>query len=176
MTTIYTLQWKSINFWSGRKFAFWFNNIIVGQLTFNSLWNYSAIYAYQDTFLKFSEAGLWKQKIVIQQEGKVIALIEKEFFGDYILQVRSGERFKLVSNIFGRNMKWIDEKGLSVVKYTQASFTSMGKGTISFDNTLPEEFQTILASSGLFTQKLLAKRASVVILVFLVIELSRLMN
>lgn len=163
-----TIQWKNLDFWKTRRFAFWLNNKVVGELNFTSFWNHSAIYSYQNTSLKFSETGLWKQKIAVQQNNTVIALIEKEFFGDYILQMRSGHRFKLVSNIFGKNVRWINQKGEVVMKYYQApTISSMGKGSIHFDTSLNDLAQNILTSSGIFTRLLLAKRTFYVIVFML---------
>jgi hypothetical protein len=162
-----TLSWRHTD-WNARNFIFSIGQEIIGQLTFNSSWNFNAVYTDNETNLKFSQKGFWDRDVLITNDGKQIGEIKNDFFfGRQTLKLQAGETFILSSNFWGRNVNWKNEKGETIVKYQQATMSSMGKGSISLNDSLTIEMEKLLVSSGLFARQLLHKRIVLIVVIMI---------
>ncbi len=155
-----TLNWKHTD-WNSRNFIFSIGNEIIGKLTFYSSWNYNAVYIDKETKLKFSQKSFWDRNVVITKDGKKIGEIDFRLFGNQTLMLATGERFMLSTNVWGRNVNWKNQKGETIIKYQQATMSSMGKGVVKLVDSLTNETEKLLISSGLFVRQLILKRVSV---------------
>jgi hypothetical protein len=162
-----TLNWRHTD-WNARNFIFSIGQEIIGQLTFNSSWNFNAVYTDKETKLKFSQKSFWDRDVLITKDGKLIGEIKNDFFlGTQTLKLPTGETFILSSNVWGRNVNWKNEKGETIVKYQQATMSSMGKGLISLNDSLTIETEKLLVSSGLFARQLLHKRVVLIVVIMI---------
>ncbi|MGE0772874.1 MAG: hypothetical protein AB7K37_14255 [Cyclobacteriaceae bacterium] len=157
-----TLNWKHTD-WSARNFIFSIGQEIVGQLTFYSAWNYNAVYTDKETKLTFVQKSAWNRNVVIKREGETIGEIDFQFFGNQTLKLASGACFTLSTNAWGRNVQWKASDGQTVVKYQQATLSSMGKGVISLADSLALDTEKLLICSGLFVRQLIHKRVALTV-------------
>ena len=158
-----TLNWRHTD-WNARNFVFSIGQEIVGQLTFNNSWNFNAVYTDKETNLKFSQKSFWDNDVVITRDGKFVGEIKHDFFfGRQTLKLATGVTFKLSSNFWGRNVYWQNETGEAIIKYQQATMSSMGKGLISLSNSLTIETEELLISSGLFARQMMQKRIALTV-------------
>jgi hypothetical protein len=157
-----TLNWRHTD-WSARQFVFSLGQEIIGQLTFHSSWNFNAVYTDNVTRLNFSQDGFWSGKILITRDEKVIGEIDSGILSKQTLKLVTGDKYDLTSNFWGRNVKWKNEKGETIVNYKQASMSSMGKGTINLVDSLTIELEKILVGSGLFVRMLIVKRIALTV-------------
>lgn len=166
-----SINWKSTD-WSGRKFIFSIGKEIIGKLNFYSSWNLNAVYTDKDTKLKFSQKGFWNRNVLITKEGKVVGEVKFRFFGNQTLKLATGERFTLSTNAWGGDVHWKTQDGQTIIKYKQATMSSMGKGVISLAESLTNDTEKLLVSSGLFTRQLIHKRVAFVIAIAIPIVLA----
>jgi hypothetical protein len=168
-----TLNWRHTG-WNARNFLFTIGQEIIGQLTFNSFWNFHAVYTDNDTNLKFSQKGFWDRGVLITKDGRTLGEIDFGLFGTQTLKLATGERYTLSTSFWEQEIFWKNEKGDTIVKYQQATMSSLGKGLISLNDTLTMETEKLLISGGLFIRKVMQKRrALVVIMVILFASASR---
>ena len=161
-----TLHWRHTD-WFAKNFIFTIGQEIIGQLTFNSSWNFNAVYNDNETKLTFAQKSVWTKDVRITKDGKAIGEIEFKLFGIQTLKLVSGERFTLSSNFWGRDVHWKNDTGEPIVKYQQATMSSMGKGLISLKDSLTTETQKVLISSGLFIRQLMHKRIALFIVIMI---------
>lgn len=162
-----TLNWRHTD-WNARNFIFSIGQEIIGQLTFNSSWNFNAVYTDKETKLKFSQKSFWDRDVIITKDGKSIGEIKNDFFfGKQTLKLPTGDTFILSSNVWGRDVNWKTEKGETIVKYQQATMSSMGKGLISLNDSLTAETEKLLVTSGLFARQLLHKRIVLIVVIMI---------
>lgn len=161
-----TLNWRHTD-WSARNFIFSIGQEIIGQLTFNSSWNFNAVYTDKETKLKFAQKSFWDRDVLITTDGKAIGEIDFRLFGTQTLKLETGERFTLSSNFWGQEVNWKNEKGETIIKYQQATMSSMGKGLISLKDSLTFETEKLLISSGLFARQAMHKRIVLMIVIMI---------
>ena len=160
------LNWRHTD-WNARNFVFLLGQEIIGQLSFNSTWNFNAVYTDKETRLKFTQKGFWDRRVSITRDGKEIGEIERVFFDKQTLTLITGEKYELVSNIWGRDLSWKNSAGETIIKYQQATMSSMGKGTITLTDSLTIEAGKMLVTSGLFIRQLILKRRTLIVMIFI---------
>ena len=161
-----TLNWRHTD-WNARNFIFLIGEEIIGQLTFNSSWNFNAVYTDKETRLKFSQKNFWDKDVLITKDGKSIGEINFRLFVIQTLILGTGERFILSTSFWEQEVYWKTEKGDTVIKYKQATMSSMGKGLISLNDPLTIETEKLLVSSGLFARQARHKRI-VLFMIFMI--------
>ena len=168
-----TLHWKHTD-WFGKNFIFTIGQEIIGQLTFNNSWNVNAVYTDSDTKLTFTQKGFWDRDVLITHNGKTVGEIHNALFGRQILKLATGEKFTLSTSFWEQEVYWKNDNDETLVKYQQATMSSMGKGLITLNDTLTLEIQKLLMSSGLFARRLMHKRVALVVVIMIpVIAASR---
>jgi hypothetical protein len=155
-----TLQWRHTD-WTARKFVFQVGPDTIGQLSFNNYWNLNAIYVDSETSIKFSQKSFFDDAVVVTQNEKVIGTLSCGFMRQS-LRLTNGERYDLVSNFLGRDVKWKNQRGEELIKYHQATLSTMGRGTIHTSSTLSRETEILMISGGLFIKQLMLKRMLIV--------------
>jgi hypothetical protein len=131
-----TLNWRHTD-WNARNFIFSIGQEIIGQLTFSSYWNFNAAYTDKDTNLKFSQKSFWDRDAIISKDGKTVGEINFGLFATQTLKLENGE---------------------TIIKYQQATMSSMGKGLISLNDSLTIDKEKLLISGGLFARQVRHKR------------------
>ena len=159
-----TLNWRHTD-WNVRNFIFSIGQEIIGQLTFNSYWNFNAVYTDNDTNLKFSQKSFWDMDAIISKDGETVGEINFGLFATQTLKLVTGERFTLSTSFWEQEAYWKTENGETIVKYQQATMSSMGKGLISLNDSLTIDKEKLLISGGLFARQVRHKR----IVLFIVI-------
>jgi hypothetical protein len=161
-----TLNWRHTD-WNARNFIFSIGQEIIGQLTFYNSWSVSAVYTDKETNLKFAQKSFWDRDVLITKDGKVVGEIDFDLFGTQTLKLPTGERFTLSTNFWEQEAYWKNEQGKTIIKYQQATMSSMGKGLISLNDSQTIEMERLLISSGLFARQLRRKRITLMIIVMI---------
>jgi hypothetical protein len=161
-----TLNWKHTD-WSGKNFIFSIGQEIIGQLTFYSSWNFNAVYTDKETNIKFAQKGFWDRDVLITKDGRTIGEIHNGLFGQQTIKLTSGDKFILSTSFWEHEAYWKTENGETIVKYQQATMSSMGKGLISLNDSLTVETEKLLISSGLFARQIRHKRAALIIVILI---------
>ncbi len=161
-----TLNWRHTD-WNARNFIFSIGQEIIGQLTFNSYWNFNAVYTDKETKLKFAQKGFWDEDAIITKDSELVGEINFGLFGTQTLKLVTGERFTLSTSFWEQEVYWKDEKGETIIKYQQATMSSMGKGLISLKDPLTIDTQKLLISTGLFARQVRRKRIALVIVIMI---------
>ena len=163
-----TLNWRRTD-WTARNFIFSIGQEIIGQLTFDSTWNFNAMYTDKEMKLKFAQKNFLDRNVLITKDGKTIGEIHSRLFGEQTLKLATGERFTISTSFLEQEAYWKTEKGETIIKYQQATMSSMEKGLISLKDSLTIETERLLISSGLFvrqlTRKLITRTAVVIIII-----------
>ena len=168
-----TLNWRHTG-WNARNFLFTIGEEIIGQLTITRFWNFQAVYVDRDTKLTFSQKGFWNRDVLIAKDERILGEISFELFGRQTLVLATGEKFTLSTSFWEQEIFWKNEKGDTIVKYQQATMSSLGNGLITLTDNLTLETEKLLICSGLFIRKVMQKRrALVVIMVILLSGASR---
>ncbi len=169
-----TLNWRHTG-WFAKNFTFTLEQQIIGQLTFNSSWNFEALYTDKETKLKYAQKSFWDRDVLITKAGKTIGEIHIGTFGEQTLKLMTGERFILSTSFWEQDVYWKTEKGETIIKYQQATMSSMEKGLISLKDSLTIETEKLLISSGLFIRQMTRKRIArtVVIMILIIAAASR---
>jgi hypothetical protein len=152
-----TLHWRHTG-WNARNFIFSIGQEIVGQLTFSSYWNFNAVYTDKDTNLKFSQKSFWDRDAIISKDGETVGEINFGLFATQTLKLVSGEKFTLSTSFWEQEAYWKTENGETIIKYQQATMSSMGKGLISLNDSLTIDKEKLLISGGLFARQVRHKR------------------
>ncbi len=152
-----TLNWRHTD-WNARNFIFSIGQEIIGQLTFNSYWNFNAAYTDKDTNLKFSQKSFWDRDAIISKDGETVGEINFGLFATQTLKLVTGERFTLSTSFWEQEAYWKTENGETIIKYQQATMSSMGKGLISLNDSLTIDKEKLLISGGLFARQVRHKR------------------
>ena len=152
-----TLNWRHTD-WNARNFIFSIGQEIIGQLTFSSYWNFNAVYTDKETNLKFAQKSFWDRDATITKDGETIGEINFGLFATQTLKLATGEKFTLSSSFWEQEAYWKTDKGETIIKYQQATMSSMGKGLISLNDTLTIDKEKLLISSGLFARQARHKR------------------
>jgi len=161
-----TLNWRHTD-WNARNFIFSIGQEIIGQLTFNSYWNSNAVYTDKEANLKFTQKSFWDRDVKITKDGKTIGEIDFGLFGTQSLKFVTGERFTLSSSFWEQEVYWKNEQGETIIKYQQATMSSMGKGLISLKDSLTVETEKLLIGSGIFVRQLRRKRAALIVVIMI---------
>ncbi|MCP2042121.1 hypothetical protein [Pontibacter sp. HSC-36F09] len=163
-----TLNWRHTG-WFAKDFIFTMEQQIIGNLTIDSSWNFKALYTDEETKLNFAQKSFWDRNVSITRDGEVIGEIHSGLFGEKTLRLVSGEKFTISTSLWEQEVYWKTEEGNTVVQYWQATMSSMGKGSISLEKSLPVEMEKLLISSGLFIRQMTrwrrARKMAVIILV-----------
>lgn len=161
-----TLHWKHTD-WSARKFIFTDGQETIGQLNFTSSWNFNAVYTDDETKLTFVQKSVWTSKVSIMKDEEKIGEIKSGFFTHPTLRLATGEKFTLIANAWGRNVRWKNEQDEIIIQYEQKGLNSMGKGIIHIQRALHPETQKLLIISGLYFRQYLSKQAALAVATFL---------
>ena len=161
-----TLNWRHTD-WFAKNFIFTMERQIIGQLTFNSSWNFNALYTDKEIKLKFVQKSFWDRNVLITKDGKTIGEIHLGLFGEQTLKLVTGERFILSTSFWEQEVYWKTEKGETIIKYQQATMSSMGKGLISSEDSLTIETEKLLISSGVFVRQLTRKRRAMTVAILI---------
>jgi hypothetical protein len=152
-----TLNWRGTS-WTARNFIFSIGDETIGQLTFGDHWSFNAAYTDKQTHLKFTQKSFWDRDVVVTSEGNTIGEIHSGPFSQQTLRLGNGERFSLSTSFWEQEAYWKTDKGETVVKYQQATMSSMGKGLITLEGNLGTEREILLVCSGLFARQMARKR------------------
>jgi len=147
-----TLTWKHTD-WNARNFIFSIGQEIFGQLTFNSFWNFDAVYTDKETNLKFSHNIFWDRDVTITKDGERVGEIRFGLFATQTLKLATGASYTLSTSFWEQEAYWKTEKGETIVTFQQATMSSMGKGLISIKGSLVMDTEKLLLSSGLFARQ-----------------------
>lgn len=79
-----TLNWRHTD-WFAKNFIFTMEQQIIGKLTFNSSWDFNALYTDTETKLKFTQKSFWNRDVLITKDGKPIGEILIGLFGQQSL-------------------------------------------------------------------------------------------
>ena len=161
-----TLNWRHTD-WNARTFIFSIGQEIIGQLTFNSYLNFNAVYTDKETNLKFAQKSFWDRDAIITKDGETVGEINFGLFAIQTLKLVTGEKFTLSTSFWEQEAYWKTEKGETIIKYQQATMSSMGKGLISLKDSLTIDTEKILISSGLFARQARRKRIALFIVVMI---------
>jgi hypothetical protein len=143
-----TITWKNSSL-SGNTFDFEIGNQLLGTLTLMSPLSSNASFDNEKEQIRFKRIGFWDNKVILKKNDEFAGEIGNRLIGKTFLKLKNGRIFKLSSNIVGRNLKWIDSKGIAVVEYSFATLKSMRKGFITTSDSIDSEEKDILISSGL---------------------------
>jgi hypothetical protein len=147
-----TITWRNADT-SGRRYLFEVGEQRIGTLILSTGLSSNADYATPHGNLLFKRAGFFDNRILLFKKGEVIGEIHNSIIGKRYLQFTSGTSYTLLSNLFGRNIKWIDSNNNAVVEYEFATLKSMGKGSIQTTESISVNDKEVLASSGLVVGK-----------------------
>lgn len=166
-----SLQWRHTD-WTARKYVFQSGLDTIGKLVLG-YWDSSAVYLTAESRMAFSEESFWRNTIHVKRDNVQVAVIKYEVFGPYALQLHSGEVYYLKRDFVGRNTKWENEEGAAIASYQPATFSSGGKGTLNFTQSVAEETEHLLAGSGLYLSVLFQRRIlPAVIAAFILVVMS----
>ncbi len=160
-----TITWKNADL-SGQTYYFEIENEKIGTLILQSELSSHAHFITSHGSLRFKRVGFLENKVILTKNEEVIGEIGNRLFGQTFLKLKKGNTFRLSSNLLGRNLKWIDTEGHTVMQYSFATLNSRGKGSISTDPSLTLSEKEILMSSGLVAGKFNAYRLSFFFLLF----------
>ncbi|HZF65625.1 MAG TPA: hypothetical protein VEZ55_14120 [Chitinophagaceae bacterium] len=161
-----TLNWKRTD-WKARNFIFSVGEELIGQLTFNSTWNFKAVYTDEQTQLKFVQNSFWNRDVLITKDGKAIAKIHSGIFGEQTLKLVTGVKYFISTSLWEQEVYWKTEKGETIIKYQQATMSSMENGLISLEESMTSEMEKLLISSGLFVRQMRRKRITRTLVIML---------
>lgn len=143
-----TITWKNSNL-SGTTFDFEIGNQLLGTLTLLSPLSSNASFDSEKEHIRFKRVGFWDNRVLLKKNNEFVGEIGNRLVGQTFLNLKSGKTYKLSSNLIGRNLKWIDSKGVAVVEYSFATLKSMRKGFITTSDSINTDEKDILISSGL---------------------------
>lgn len=143
-----TITWKNSDS-SGLRFDFETNAESLGTLTLRSELSSNASFTTDNDRLQFSRVGFWDNKVLIRKNGHLIGEIGNRLLGQTYIELKTGSKFRLSSNLVGRNLKWLDASGQQpIVEYRMATLNSMRKGFIKVGHALTKDEKEILLSAG----------------------------
>ncbi len=155
-----TITWKNADL-SGRRFLFEIENQEIGTLTLLTELSSNANFSTTHGNLQFKRVGFWYNKILLKKNDVLIGEIVNRILGPAFLKLKGGNQYRLSSNLFGRNLKWLNMSGQPIAEYFYATMKSRGKGFIHTPDSLPLEEMEILMSSGFVAGRFNAYRLSI---------------
>ena len=172
-----TITWKNSDL-SGKRFDFATNTELLGTLTVLSELSSNALFTTDNDRLQYNRIGFWDNKILIKKNGQMIGEIKNRLLGQTYIELKNGNKFRLSSNLFGRNLKLLGVKGEPIVEYKMATLSSMRKGFIKVDDTLTQDDKEILLSAGLIAGRFNTYRLTfgIMILGFLLYATSKIIG
>jgi hypothetical protein len=160
-----TITWKNSDL-SGKRFDFETNTESLGTLTVLSELSSNALFTTDNDRIQFGRIGFWYNKVLIKKNGQLIGEIKNRLLGQTFIELNSGNKFRLSSNLFGRNLKLLGVKGEPIVEYKMATLSSMRKGFIKVGDSLTKDDKEILLSAGLIAGRFNTYRLTFGIMVF----------
>ena len=172
-----TITWKNSDL-SGKRFDFETNTESMGTLTVLSELSSNAFFTTDNDRLQFIRVGLWANKVLIKKNGHLIGEIKNRLLGQTYIELKNGNKFRLSSNLLGRNLKWLGIKGEAIVEYKMATLNSMRKGFIKVADSLTKDDKEILLSAGLIAGRFNAYRLTfgIMVLGFLLYATSKILG
>ena len=147
---------------SGRRFNFESANLLVGELTlFGPFLSNAHYYTSQGGIRLNKNGGTWTNRILLEKDGRTIGTIIFRLYKSPTLILKNGKQFFLSANLLGRNLKWHNAQGETVVSYADPTLESKGKGTITTSDSLPQEEVQVLISTGLVARTYLSHKLSI---------------
>ena len=157
------ITWKNTDR-TGRRFDFEIGSQLLGRLTLFSELSSNAMFITNHDSIRFKRIGLWENKVLVQKNDVVVGEICNRVIGQTFLTVQNGSTFSLSSNFLGRNLKWLDSRGVPVVEYSMATLRSLRKGLIRTSDSLSREEKEILLGAGLIAGRFNTYRLTFLIL------------
>ncbi len=152
-----TITWKNSDL-SGKRFDFETNTKLLGTLTVLSELSSKAHFTTDNDQLQFNRVGFLDNKVLIKKNGQLIAEIKNPLLGQTYIELKNGNKFRLLSNLVGRNLKWRGANGEPIIEYKMATLNSMRKGFIKVGDSLTNDDKEILLSAGLIAGRFNAYR------------------
>lgn len=162
------LTWKHTD-WFARNFQLAIEDQTIGQLSFTNSWNINALYSDNQINLEFAQKSFWDRDVLVTKAGETLGEISSGLFGTSSLKLANKEKYSLSTSFWEQEVFWKTPQGETIIKYQQATMSSMAKGVISVNKELPLDTEKLLISSGLFIRQLARKRAAVVAVICLMI-------
>jgi hypothetical protein len=157
-----TITWKNSDT-KGKRIVFEIGNQVLGTLTLLNELSLNAKFNAANEKFQFKQPSFLDNKINLMKNNLFIGQIKIKLFSKSCLNLKSGKTYFLSSNGIGRNLKWIDSDGVSIVEYSMATLKSKGKGSIKIKNLLTKEDQELLISAGLIAGRLKGYRLGILI-------------
>jgi hypothetical protein len=161
-----TLDWIMKD-WSAKTFLIGFNRQTIGELKFNDFWTFNAKYETSASVINFIETGLVKNYIEIKNQDNVIGQIDYQIFGTKKLELSDGQTFYLSTNFWGRNLKWLNDKGDILLELKQPTFKDLGRGEFLINEDIDKGVKDLLISSGLYISNLTSKKMARYVVIML---------
>jgi hypothetical protein len=146
-----TITWKNSDL-SGKRFDFETNTELLGTLTVLSELSSNALFTTDNDRLQFSRVGFLDNKVLIKKNGQLIGEIKNRLLGQTYIELKNGNKFRLSSNLFGRNLKWLG-----------ASSTNDDKEILLSAGLIAGRFNAYRLTFGIMTLGLLLYAASKII-------------
>lgn len=143
-----TITWKNSDL-SGLNWEFENNSFRIGKMMILSGLGFNAKFITDKSIFHFKRVGFWDDKILIIKDRKYVGEIENKILGTTHIKLDTGQIFKVSSNLFNRNLKCVNLKGQTIIKYKMATLSSMRKGYIEISKSLTDDEREILSASGL---------------------------
>ena len=140
-----TITWKNSNA-SGKQYDVEIGNQLYGTLSIRNLLRVFALFQQADTKIKFEQQG---RAVALSKNDKPIGRMASKLLSPISIQLSSGRTFQLSSNLFGGNLKWLDQQDQSVVEYSFARLNSMRKGNIQVIGPIESDEKDVLVIGGL---------------------------
>jgi hypothetical protein len=156
------ITWRNIDA-SGRRFNFETSNLVLGELTLFGPFLSNAHYYTSQGGIRFNKNGStsWPNRMLLEKNGETVGALVFRLYKSPSLVLKNGKHFLLECNLFGRNLRWINAEGDSVVSYTDPTMQSMGRGSISLSGTLSREEADLLISTGIVARNYFTHRLSI---------------
>ena len=146
------ITWRNIDT-SGRRYNIEASNLVVGELTLFGPFLSNAHYYTSQGGIRFNKNGnTWQTRMELEKNGETVGALVFRIYKSPSLALKNGKHYTLESNLFGRNLRWVNADGNPVVSYTDPTMQSMGRGSISISDSLSREEADVLVSTGIVTR------------------------
>lgn len=158
-----TITWKNSDL-KGKRFDFEIGNQFLGTLTLLNEFGSKANFNTTKDKIQYGQFGIFNNKVLLRKNDNFIGQIKNRLLSESILNLETGKKYFLSSNIVGRNLIWKDTRGFPVVEYSMALRKTKGKGSIKISSSLTIDDKEILTSAGLIAGRLKANRFAFILL------------
>ena len=157
------ITWRNTDT-SGRRFNIEASDLVLGELTLFGPFLSNAHYYTSQGGIRFNKNGdTWSRRMVLEKNGETVGALVFRIYKSPSLVFKNGNYFTLDSNLFGRNLRWKNKMGDSVVSYTDPTLQSMGRGSISVSGNLTREEVDALISTGIVARNYFIHKLSITV-------------